>query len=142
MTFNKFNNTETSKSNVQEDSDIDELSQDFYNLRSGRIQTTLKSSDLSSKSLDLVPKSAQNILKLEYPSEQEYSKFEYYNSNKEISDLSLYALAASSYIDTLNEGTFHFNNNNSNINSNLIINKAFKEPELYKEAINSIYKDN
>ena len=29
-----------------------------------------------------------------------------------------------------------------NINSNFIINKAFKEPELYKEAINSIYKNN
>ena len=136
----------TSQSNVPEDSDIDELSQDFYNLRSGRIQTSLKSNnlnlDLNSKSLNLIPKSAQNILKLEIPSEQEYSEFEYTsNLNKEISDLSLYVLAASSYVDTLNEGTSNFNNN-LNINSNLIINKAFKESELYKEAINSIYKDN
>ena len=48
-------------------------------------------------------------------------------------------LVVSSYINTLNKGML---NNNLNINLNLIINKAFKEPELYKEAINSIYKDN
>ena len=43
-------------------------------------------------------------------------------------DTSLYALAASLYIDFLNEGTF-------------IIDKIFKEPKLYKEVINSLYKD-
>ena len=59
--------------------------------------------------------------------------------------MSLYALAASFYIYTLNKETPNSNNNlniNLNINLNFIINKAFKESKSYKEVINSIYKDN
>jgi hypothetical protein len=50
--------------------------------------------------------------------------------NIESSESQLYALASSSFIDSLNEGT-----------STKIISTGFKEPEDYIEAINSIYKE-
>jgi len=61
--------------------------------------------DLSVKlaiSPNLSPKLAQNILNLENSNIEQFEYFDSEPNNTEISDLSLYALAASSYIDSLN----------------------------------------
>ena len=83
------------------------------------------SSDLRLKSTispNLSPKLAQNIFNLENCNSK--------SNNAKILDLSLYALAASSYFDFLNQGT-----------SILKLDKMFKKPTSYKEAIGFIYKN-
>ena len=113
-------------------SDINELNQEYYTktLRSGHIQNTIKLANSANLSPNLranSPKSAQNILNLENLNTKYFSDSE---PKAQISNLSLYALAVSSYVDSLNEGTY--------IST---LNKAFKEPDSYKEANSSIYKE-